>query len=159
MYVSFWCINTVYYIKKVDTLLTQVLSRLGHMFYDVVGARILQTGIPESKCNLIGITKVSVAILTESVLLGFAIIANDVSHFGSLAMLSLSSVIAATLSFCQWLGNPTDAQISLFNFDPQFWLYMWVLCSPFSLSLLAIIIQRKTKWCNNFCSTLKGCCK
>ncbi|XP_058189976.1 solute carrier family 40 member 3, chloroplastic [Rhododendron vialii] len=97
-----------------------VLSRLGHMSYDVVGAQILQTGIPESKANLIGTTEVSIASLAESVLLGVAIIANDVSHFGSLAMLSLLSVIAAALLFCRWLGNPSDAQRSLFNFDPQF---------------------------------------
>ncbi|KAF7127369.1 hypothetical protein RHSIM_Rhsim11G0096400 [Rhododendron simsii] len=97
-----------------------ILSRLGHMSYDVVGAQILQTGIPESKANLIGTTEVSIASLAESVLLGVAIIANDVSHFGSLAMLSLLSVIAAALLFCRWLGNPSDAQRSLFNFDPQF---------------------------------------
>ncbi|KAJ6737784.1 SOLUTE CARRIER FAMILY 40 MEMBER 3 CHLOROPLASTIC [Salix viminalis] len=35
-----------------------VLSRLGHMSYDVVGAQILQTGIPSSKVNLIGTTEV-----------------------------------------------------------------------------------------------------
>lgn len=98
----------------------QVLSRLGHMSYDVVGAQILQTGIPESKANLIGTTEVSIASLAESVILGVAIVANDVSHFGSLAMLSLLSVVAAALLFCRWLGNPTDAQRSLFNFDSQF---------------------------------------
>jgi len=97
-----------------------VLSRLGHMSYDVVGAQILQTGIPESKANLIGTTEVSIASLAESVILGVAIVANDVSHFGSLAMLSLLSVVAAALLFCRWLGNPTDAQRSLFNFDSQF---------------------------------------
>ncbi|KAK4424526.1 Solute carrier family 40 member 3, chloroplastic [Sesamum alatum] len=66
-----------------------VLSRLGHMSYDVVGAQILQTGIPASKANLIGTTEVSFASLAESVMLGVAIIANDVAHFGFLAMLSL----------------------------------------------------------------------
>ncbi|GFZ07227.1 iron-regulated protein 3 [Actinidia rufa] len=97
-----------------------VLSRLGHMSYDVVGAQILQTGIPASKANLIGTTEVSIASLAESVMLGVAIIANDVSHFGFLAALSLLSVVGAAWLFCRWLVNPTDAQRSLFSFDPQF---------------------------------------
>ncbi|KAJ9186009.1 hypothetical protein P3X46_005567 [Hevea brasiliensis] len=73
-------------------LYMHVLSRLGHVSYDVVGAQILQTGIPSSKANLIG-----------SAMLGIAIIANDVSHFGFLAMLSLSSVVGAAWVFCRWL--------------------------------------------------------
>ncbi|KAK3014293.1 hypothetical protein RJ639_008016 [Escallonia herrerae] len=97
-----------------------VLSRLGHMSYDVVGAQILQAGIPASKANLIGTTEVSFASLAESVMLGVAIIANDVSHFGFLAVLSLLSVVAASWIFCQWLRSPTDAQKSLFSFDTQF---------------------------------------
>ncbi|KAK6915677.1 Ferroportin-1 [Dillenia turbinata] len=97
-----------------------VLSRLGHMSYDVIGAQILQTGIPASKANLIGITEVSVASLAEFIMLGVAIIANDVSHFGFLAMLSLLSVVGAAWMFCQWLMNPTEEQKQLFCFDPQF---------------------------------------
>ncbi|KAF8401313.1 hypothetical protein HHK36_012246 [Tetracentron sinense] len=97
-----------------------VLSRLGHMSYDVVGAQILQTGIPASKANLIGTTEVSVASLAEFVMLGVAIVANDVSHFGFLAMLSLFSVVGAAWMFCRWLVNPTDEQRRLFSFDPQF---------------------------------------
>ncbi|KAJ0976378.1 hypothetical protein J5N97_018343 [Dioscorea zingiberensis] len=65
-----------------------VLSRLGHMSYDVVGTQILQTGIPTNKANLIGTTEISIASLAELVMLGVAILANDVSHFGFLAMLS-----------------------------------------------------------------------
>ncbi|XP_044482809.1 solute carrier family 40 member 3, chloroplastic [Mangifera indica] len=94
-----------------------VLSRLGHMSYDIVGAQILQTGIPSSKVNLIGTTEISVASLAESVMLGVAIIANDVSHFGILASLSLLSVVGASWMFCRWLLNPTDKQRSLFSFD------------------------------------------
>ncbi|KAF7847665.1 hypothetical protein BT93_L2744 [Corymbia citriodora subsp. variegata] len=94
-----------------------VLSRLGHMSYDVVGAQILQTGIPSSKANLIGTTEVSVASLAESIMLGVAIVANDSSHFGILAMLSLMSVVGAAWMFCRWLLNPTDEQRSLFAFD------------------------------------------
>lgn len=94
----------------------KVLSRLGHMSYDVVGAQILQTGIPPSKANLIGATEVSIASLAESIILGVVIIANDVSHFGFLAMLSLLSVVGAACLFCRWLTNPTDVQRSLFAF-------------------------------------------
>ncbi|KAK1374050.1 Solute carrier family 40 protein [Heracleum sosnowskyi] len=97
-----------------------VFSRLGRMSYDIVGAQILQTGVPASKANLIGTTEASVASLAESLMLGVAIIANDVSHFGSLAMLSVLSVVGATFLFCRWLAHPTDAQRSIFSLDPQF---------------------------------------
>lgn len=97
-----------------------VLSRLGHMSYDVIGQQILQTGIPPSKANLIGTTEVSVASLAEFVMLGIAIIANDVSHFGFLAMLSLLSVIGAAYIFCLWLMNPTEEQRRFFSFERQF---------------------------------------
>ncbi|KAL5983519.1 hypothetical protein ACLOJK_017605 [Asimina triloba] len=80
-------------VKRLGVL--KVLSRLGHMSYDVVGAQILQTGIPSSKANVIGATEISMASLAELVMLGVAIIANDVSHFGFLAMLSVSSVVGA----------------------------------------------------------------
>ncbi|KAL4636589.1 hypothetical protein ACB092_03G019900 [Castanea dentata] len=97
-----------------------VLSRLGHMSYDVVGAQILQTAIPSSKANIIGTTEVAVASLAESVMLGVAIVGNDTSQFGFLAMLSLLSVVGAAWMFCRWLLNPTDKQRSLFSFDPHF---------------------------------------
>ncbi|KAL3814627.1 hypothetical protein ACJIZ3_015895 [Penstemon smallii] len=97
-----------------------VLSRLGNMSYHVVGAQILQTGIPASKANLIGTTEVSVASLAEAVMLGVAIIANDVSHFGFLAMLSLLSVVGAACLYCKWLKNPNDLQRSLFSYEPPF---------------------------------------
>nr|CAN67070.1 hypothetical protein VITISV_020103 [Vitis vinifera] len=77
---------------------------------------ILQTGIPSSKANLIGTTEASVASLAEFVMLGVAIIANDVSHFGFLAMLSLFSAVGAAWMFCHWLVNPTEEQRSLFSF-------------------------------------------
>ncbi|XP_039002494.1 solute carrier family 40 member 3, chloroplastic-like [Hibiscus syriacus] len=97
-----------------------VLSRLGHMSYDIAVAQILQTGIPSSKANLIGTTEISVASLAELLMLGVAIIANEGSHFGFLAMLSLLSVVGAAWIFCRWLSNPTDEQRTLFSFDPQF---------------------------------------
>uniref|UniRef100_A0A453JYA5 Solute carrier family 40 member n=1 Tax=Aegilops tauschii subsp. strangulata TaxID=200361 RepID=A0A453JYA5_AEGTS len=98
------------------------LSRLGHMSYDVVGTQIIQTGVPASKANLIGGMEVSIASLAELVMLAMAIIANDVSHFGFLAILSVSSVAGAAWMFCRWLGNPTDEQRELFIFDPHFQL-------------------------------------
>ncbi|CAL0300134.1 unnamed protein product [Lupinus luteus] len=97
-----------------------ILSRLGHMSYDIVGAQIIQTGIPSSKANLIGTTEVAVASLAECIMLGVAIIANDPSHFGGLAMLSLISVVVAAWMFCRWLLNPTDEQKVLFSYDPRF---------------------------------------
>ncbi|KAL9248241.1 hypothetical protein vseg_021585 [Gypsophila vaccaria] len=97
-----------------------VMSRLGHMSYNVIGQQILQTGIPSSKANLIGTTEVSVASLAEFVMLGVAIIANDVSLFGYLAVLSLLSVVAAAYVFCLWLLNPTDEQKKLFSFDRRY---------------------------------------
>lgn len=90
------------------------------MSYDVIGTQILQTGIPSNKANLIGATEVSLASLAEFAMLGIAIIANDVSHFGILAMLSVSSVLGAAWMFCRWLANPTDEQRRLFAFDPLF---------------------------------------
>jgi len=89
------------------------------MSYDVIGQQILQTGIPASKANLIGTTEVSVASLAEFVMLGVAIIANDVSHFGYLAVLSLLSVVAAAYVFCLWLMSPTNEQKRLFSCDRQ----------------------------------------
>eukprot|EP01018_Ginkgo_biloba_P026325 Gb_08158 [translate_table: standard] len=97
-----------------------VLSRLGHMSYDIVGGQILQTAIPASQANLIGTTEVSMASLAELVMLGVAIIANDVSHFGFLAMLSMAAVAGAAWMYCQWLSNPTKEQRHLFSFDPHF---------------------------------------
>ncbi|GAB2277418.1 Solute carrier 40 member 3, chloroplastic [Dionaea muscipula] len=97
-----------------------VLSRLGNMSYDVVGQQILQTGIPPSKANLMGITEISVASLAEFVMLGVAIVANDVSHFGFLATLSLLSVVGAAFVFYLWLLNPTDEQRRLFSFDGKY---------------------------------------
>jgi len=110
-------------------LSVQILSRLGHMSYDVVGAQILQTGIPSSKANLIGTTEIAVASLAESIMLGVAIIANDPSHFGCLALLSLLSVIGAAWMFCRWLLNPTDEQKNLFAVESNRWtkepLFLW----------------------------------
>ncbi|THU57871.1 hypothetical protein C4D60_Mb03t08150 [Musa balbisiana] len=97
----------------------KVLSRLGHMSYSIASIQILQTGVPAAKANLVGITEMSIASLAELVMLAVAIVAGNVRHFGSLALLSVSSVIAATWIFCQWLANPTEEQRSLFAFDPQ----------------------------------------
>ncbi|KAL6531429.1 Solute carrier 40 member 3, chloroplastic [Orobanche minor] len=116
----YWIGSFSHKIPLVLFLSLIVLSRLGHMSYDVVGAQILQTGIPASKANLIGTTEVSIASLAESVMLGVAVIANDVSHFGFLATLSLLSVVGAAYLYCRWLKNPTDIQRSLFSFEPRY---------------------------------------
>lgn len=137
-------VSLCWILKKWIHSLCRYCPDWGHMSYDVVGAQILQTGIPESKANLIGTTEVSIASLAESVILGVAIVANDVSHFGSLAMLSLLSVVAAALLFCRWLGNPTDAQRSLFNFDSQFWLHM---CKCYVLHFLLLIMLETWVFC------------
>ncbi|XP_057856013.1 solute carrier family 40 member 2, chloroplastic isoform X3 [Cryptomeria japonica] len=97
-----------------------VLSRLGQMSYDIVGGQILQSAIPASQANLIGATEVSMTSLAELVMLGFAIIGNDVSHFGFLALLSMAAVAGAAWIYCQWLSNPTKEQRQLFSFDPHF---------------------------------------
>lgn len=86
------------------------------MSYDVVVQQLIQTGIPESKTNLIGTTEVSV----ESVMLGVATIANDVSHFGFLATISLFVSGWAAWLFCELLVNPTDTQRRLLSFELQF---------------------------------------
>ncbi|KAL6560622.1 Solute carrier 40 member 3, chloroplastic [Orobanche gracilis] len=114
----YWIGSFSHKIPLVFFLSLIVLSRLGHMSYDVIGAQILQTGIPASKSNLIGTTEVAIASLAESVMLGVAVIANDVSHFGFLAILSLLSVVGAAYLYCRWLKNPTDIQRSLFSFEP-----------------------------------------
>ncbi|XP_042005356.1 solute carrier family 40 member 3, chloroplastic-like isoform X2 [Salvia splendens] len=114
----YWSGSVSQKIPVVFFLCLIVLSRLGHMSYNVVGAQILQTGIPASKVNLIGTTEVAVASLSESVMLGVAILANDASHFGYLALLSLASVVGAASLYCRWLKSPTDAQRRLFLFEP-----------------------------------------
>ncbi|KAL0920064.1 hypothetical protein M5K25_009171 [Dendrobium thyrsiflorum] len=117
-------------------LLLIVLSRLGHMSYDVVGTQILQTGIPLSKANLIGTTEISIASLAEFAMLGVAIIANDVKHFSFLALLSFSCVVGAAWMFCCWLGNPSDEQRELFSLDPQF-----QTCQKFDMLLKYLIFE------------------
>ncbi|CAN1219486.1 Solute carrier family 40 member 3, chloroplastic [Linum perenne] len=96
-----------------------VLSRLGQMSTEVAGAQILQTGIPSSKANLIGITEASVASLAESLMLGVAIVANDASHYGILAMLSVTAVVCSACIFCRWAMNPTPEQRRLFSSSPR----------------------------------------
>ncbi|CAA6653956.1 unnamed protein product [Spirodela intermedia] len=86
------------------------------------GDQILQTGIPANKANLIGATEVSMASLAELVMLGVAIIANDVSHFGFLALLSVSSVVGAA-----WITIIAVALLSSTGRRNQIQLYMCLL--------------------------------
>lgn len=82
-----------------------VLSRLGHFTYDIVGGQILQTAVHPSQANTIGTTEISLASLAELVMLGVAIVANDVSHFGSLAALSMAAVVGAAAVYYRWMSN------------------------------------------------------
>ncbi|KAK8967684.1 hypothetical protein KSP40_PGU003619 [Platanthera guangdongensis] len=117
---SVLCVGSVSGQKPLFFFLSLIiLSRLGHMSYDVVGTQILQTGIPISKANLIGTTEISIASLAEFMMLGVAIIANDVHHFSFLALLSFSSVVIAAFMFCCWVQNPSDEQRRLFSLDRQ----------------------------------------
>ncbi|KAJ3696334.1 hypothetical protein LUZ61_000039 [Rhynchospora tenuis] len=85
-----------------------VLSRWGQMSYSVIGLQIIQTGVHPSKANLIGTIENSVASLAELVMMGLAVLACDVSHYGLLAALSACSVVAATLFYCHWLARTND---------------------------------------------------
>ncbi|KAI5326311.1 hypothetical protein L3X38_035385 [Prunus dulcis] len=81
-----------------------VLSRLGHMSYDVVAVQILQTGIPSSKANIIGTTEVAVASLAEFTMLGVAIVVNDMNkELFSLSMLSVNNLIILSEALVQRL--------------------------------------------------------
>ncbi|MCO5586671.1 hypothetical protein L7F22_040613 [Adiantum nelumboides] len=90
-----------------------VLSRLGHFTYDIIGGQILQTAVHSSEANTVGATEVSLASLAELVMLGVAIVANDVSHFGCLAALSLAAVVGATLAYYRWMSNMSSRYLHL----------------------------------------------
>ncbi|KAH9575304.1 hypothetical protein CY35_01G105300 [Sphagnum magellanicum] len=96
-----------------------VISRLGYWAYDMVDAQIFQTAIPAAQANLVGTTEVSLASLAELVMLGVAIVANDVSHFGGLAALSMASVAGAACVYWWWLANPSADQRRLFPSNLQ----------------------------------------
>ncbi|XP_078158877.1 solute carrier family 40 member 2, chloroplastic-like [Carex rostrata] len=85
-----------------------VLSRWGQMSYSVIGLQIIQTTVHPSKANLIGTTENSIASLAELVMMGVAMLASDVSHFGLLTVLSVCSVVAATGFYCHWLERTTS---------------------------------------------------
>ena len=89
-------------------IVVKVLSRLGHFTYDIVGGQILQTAVHHSQANSVGTTEVSLASFAELLILGVAIIANDVSHFGSLAALSMAAVIGAATLYYRWMSNVSD---------------------------------------------------
>lgn len=82
-----------------------VLSRLGHFTYDIVGGQILQTVVHPALANTIGATEVSLASLAELLMLGVAILANDVSHFRSLVALSMMAVVGAAAVYYRWMSS------------------------------------------------------
>lgn len=84
-----------------------VLSRLGHWAYDMVIAQIFQTSVPQSKANVVSSAEMSLASFAELLMLMVAIVANDVSHFGTLACLSMVAVVGAACLYWTWLTNAT----------------------------------------------------
>lgn len=83
-----------------------ILSRLGQWAYDMVVAQILQTAVQPSKANLVSTTEMSLASFAELLMLAVAIVVNDVSHFGVLAAVSMTSVVGASCLYWVWLTNP-----------------------------------------------------
>lgn len=87
--------------------------------YDVVDAQIFQTAVPSSEANLVGTTEIALASLAELVMLGAAIVCHDITHFGQLALLSMGSVLAATVIYCLWLARPDERRSALFPVRPE----------------------------------------
>ncbi|KAH7290705.1 hypothetical protein KP509_30G060300 [Ceratopteris richardii] len=83
-------------------LLLVVLSRLGHWAYDMVIAQIFQTAVPLSNANVVSSAEMSLASFAELMMLAIAIIANDISHFGALACMSMAAVAIATSLYWAW---------------------------------------------------------
>lgn len=77
-------------------------------------AQIFQTAIPVGQANLVGTTEISLSSLAELIMLAMAIVVHDVSYFGILAIVSMSSIVFATAIYCNWLANPTAEQKKLF---------------------------------------------
>lgn len=94
-----------------------IFSRLGHFTYDIVGGQILQTAVHPSQANTVGTTEISLASFAELLMLGVAIVANDVSHFGSLAALSMAAVIGAATVYYRWMSS-CFRESTLPPFDP-----------------------------------------
>eukprot|EP00250_Pteridium_aquilinum_P020772 c24942_g2_i2 orf=721-2526(+) len=101
----YWSNSMIHLNSLLFFLAAIVLSRLGHFTYDIVGGQILQTAVHPSQANTVGTTEVSLASLAELVMLGVAIVANDVSHFGSLAALSMAAVVGAAVVYYRWMSN------------------------------------------------------
>lgn len=116
----YWSGSIAHQKSLIFFLFLVVLSRLGHMSYDIVGGQILQTAVPPSQANLIGTTEISMTSLAELVMLGVAIIAEDVSHFGFLALLSMVAVAGAAWIYCHWMSNPTNESLQLLSFNQRY---------------------------------------
>ncbi|MCO5569840.1 hypothetical protein L7F22_023554 [Adiantum nelumboides] len=86
-------------------LLLVILSRLGHWAYDMVIAQIFQTAVPLSNANAVSAAEMSLASFAELVMLAVAIVANDISHFGALAGLSMTAVGVAACLYWAWLAD------------------------------------------------------
>ncbi|GBG58973.1 hypothetical protein CBR_g24322 [Chara braunii] len=95
-------------------LICVVASRLGYWMYDVVDTQIFQTATPESQAGIIGATELALCSFAELVMLSLAIVAEDVSNFGSLAVLSTIAVAGSAAVYCNWIAKPTSDQVQLF---------------------------------------------
>lgn len=113
-----YCIMTILF-SSFNSLRLQVFSRLGTWVYDVVDAQIFQTAVPSAEANLVGTTEMALASLAELFMLGVAIVLHDVSRFGQLALLSMSSVVAAAAIYITWLAHPDPRRTALFPRRPQ----------------------------------------
>eukprot|EP00249_Psilotum_nudum_P022960 c28703_g1_i4 orf=415-2154(-) len=102
--VSVYWSNSLTHLSSLIFFLALIaLSRLGHFTYDIVGGQILQTAVSPSLANVIGTTEISLASLAELIMLGISIVANDVSHFGGLAGLSMAAVFGAAGLYHCWM--------------------------------------------------------
>ncbi|KAH7280626.1 hypothetical protein KP509_36G006600 [Ceratopteris richardii] len=111
---TFWSSSMATFHSYQFFLAAVVLSRLGQFTYEIIGGQILQTAVHPSQANTVGTTEVSLASLAELVMLGVAIIANDVSHFRYLTILSLAAVIGSTVAYYWWMSKaPTFPALDL----------------------------------------------
>ncbi|XP_024529777.1 solute carrier family 40 member 3, chloroplastic isoform X2 [Selaginella moellendorffii] len=110
----YWSTQVKHQAALITFLVLIVVSRLGFWVYDMVDAQVFQTAVPISQANLVGTTEVSLASLAELVMMGVAIVASEVNHFGGLSALSMVAVVGAAAIYWRWLANPSPEQARLF---------------------------------------------
>ena len=73
----------------------------------MVIAQIFQTAVPQPSANIVSSVEMSLASFAELIMLTVAIVVNDVAHFGSLSLLSMSAVVGATVLYWSWVSKPS----------------------------------------------------